>query len=99
MKLNADCIIHATLEDDKVILKILYSFGYRLGPDTDRRINKVKSHFLRIAEISFSANFESLISFKNPYLQDYLKRIKLFRARASPIYNIVAFEDSHDIDK
>ena len=69
VKLNADCIIHATLEDDKEILKILYTFGYRLGPDTDRRINK-----------------------------DYLKRIKLFRARASPIYNIVAFEDSHDID-
>ena len=31
--------------------------------------------------------------------QDYLKRIKLFRARASPIYNIVAFEESHDVDK
>ena len=41
MKLNADCMIHATLEDDKTILKTLYSFGYRLGPDTDRRINKV----------------------------------------------------------
>ena len=45
VKLNADCIIHATLEDDKVILKILYSFGYRLGPDTDRRINKVNLIF------------------------------------------------------
>ena len=42
VKLNADCIIHATLEDDKVILKTLYSHGYRLGPDTDRRINKVQ---------------------------------------------------------
>ena len=41
VKLNADCMIHATLEDDKTILKTLYSFGYRLGPDTDRRINKV----------------------------------------------------------
>ena len=41
VKLNADCMIHATLEDDKVNLKLLYSFGYRLGPDTDRRINKV----------------------------------------------------------
>ena len=40
-KLNADCIIHATLEEDKATLKILYSYGYRLGPDTDRRINKV----------------------------------------------------------
>lgn len=68
VKLNADCMIHASLEDDKDRLRILYSFGYRLGPDTDRRINK-----------------------------DYLKRIKLFRARASPVYNIVAFEDSHDI--
>lgn len=64
-KLNADCIIHATLEDDKDAVKLLYSFGYRLGPDTDRRINK-----------------------------DYLKRIKLFRARAAPVYNIVAFEES-----
>ena len=99
MKLNADCIIHATLEDDKVILKILYSFGYRLGPDTDRRINKVNLICFRIAEISFSVNLESLILIKNPFFQDYLKRIKLFRARASPIYNIVAFEDSHDIDK
>ena len=26
-----------------------------------------------------------------------LKRIKLFRARARPVYNIVAFEESHDI--
>ena len=50
VKLNADCIIHATLEDDKVNLKLLYSFGYRLGPDTDRRINKVI--FFRMAEMS-----------------------------------------------
>ena len=26
-----------------------------------------------------------------------MKRIKLFRARASPVYSIVAFEDTHDI--
>jgi hypothetical protein len=51
-------------------LKVLYSYGYRLGADTDRRINK-----------------------------DYLKRIKLFKARASACYNIVAFEDSHDINE
>ena len=31
VKLNADCIIHATLEEDKETLQILYSFGYRLG--------------------------------------------------------------------
>ena len=68
VKLNADCMIHASLEDDKDMLKLLYSHGYRLGPDTDRRINK-----------------------------DYLKRIKLFKARASPVYNIVAFEESNDI--
>ena len=68
VKLNADCMIHAALEDDKERLTLLYSHGYRLGPDTDRRINK-----------------------------DYLKRIKLFRARASPVYNIVAFEESKDI--
>ena len=30
-------------------------------------------------------------------LKDYLKKIKLFRARASPVYSIVAFEDDHDI--
>jgi len=70
VKLNADCMIHATLEEDKETLQVLYSFGYRLGPDTDRRINK-----------------------------DYLKRIKLFRARASPVYNIVAFEDSQSIEE
>ena len=45
VKLNADCIIHATLEDDKTTLKCLYSYGYRLGPDTDRRINKVIKKF------------------------------------------------------
>ena len=28
-KLNADCMIHASLEDDKERLKILYSYGYR----------------------------------------------------------------------
>ena len=61
-------MIHASLEDDKDMLKLLYSHGYRLGPDTDRRINK-----------------------------DYLKRIKLFKARANPVYNIVAFEESQDI--
>ena len=102
MKLNADCIIHATLEDDKVILKILYSFGYRLGPDTDRRINKVNLIFWDSRNLFFiclSENLDFLILMRIPYFQDYLKRIKLFRARASPIYNIVAFEDSHDIDK
>lgn len=36
IKLNADCMIHAALEDDKDRLKLLYRFGYRLGPDTDR---------------------------------------------------------------
>ena len=29
--------------------------------------------------------------------KDYLKRIKLFRARASPVYSIVAFEESQSI--
>jgi len=70
VKLNADCMIHATLEDDKAALQVLYSYGYRLGPDTDRRINK-----------------------------DYLKRIKLFRARAAPVYSIVAFEESHNTEE
>ena len=42
-KLNADCIIHATLEDDKATVETLYSYGYRLGPDTDQRINKVQT--------------------------------------------------------
>ena len=28
-----------------------------------------------------------------------MKRIKLFRARASPVYNIVAFEDTQDINE
>ena len=99
VKLNADCIIHATLEDDKVILKILYSFGYRLGPDTDRRINKVNLIFLDSRNLNFFEKLGPLILMRIYYFQDYLKRIKLFRARASPIYNIVAFEDSHDIDK
>ncbi|XP_040563436.1 uncharacterized protein [Lepeophtheirus salmonis] len=67
-KLNADCMIHAVLEEDKERVAILYSYGYRLGMDTDRRINK-----------------------------DYLKRIKLFKARASPVYNIVVFETTNDI--
>ena len=30
-KLNADCMIHAALEDDKERLQLLYSHGYRLG--------------------------------------------------------------------
>ena len=42
IKLNAECIIHATLEDDKATVKTLYSYGYRLGPDTDQHINKVQ---------------------------------------------------------
>ena len=63
VKLNADCIIHATLEDDKVILKILYSFGYRLGPDTDRRINKVDIIFL---------DGRNLISMFNPFLKTWV---------------------------
>ena len=70
VKLNADCMIHAALEDDRDRLAMLYSFGYRLGTDTDKRINK-----------------------------DYLKRIKLFKARASPVYKSVVFENSHDIYK
>ncbi|XP_059082516.1 short transient receptor potential channel 5-like isoform X3 [Tigriopus californicus] len=69
-KLNADAMIHAALEDDRERLAILYSYGYRLGTDTDRRINK-----------------------------DYLKRIKLFKARASPVYKSVVFENSKDIYK
>ena len=60
VKLNADCIIHATLEDDKVNLKLLYSFGYRLGPDTDRRINKVIIFFFRIAEMSYLGCISSI---------------------------------------
>jgi len=70
VKLNADCMLHAALEEDREMLAILYSFGYRLGTDTDRRINK-----------------------------DYLKRIKLFRARASPVYKSVVFENSLDINQ
>ena len=70
VKLNADCMIHASLEDDRERLSVLYSFGYRLGTDTDKRINK-----------------------------DYLKRIKLFKARASPVYKSVVFEYSKDIYK
>jgi len=66
--MNADCILHAALEGDKDQLRILYTAGYRLGPDTTRRVNK-----------------------------DYLKKIKLFRARASPTYCAVAFEQSQDI--
>jgi len=70
VKLNADCMIHSALEEDRERLAILYSFGYRLGTDTDRRINK-----------------------------DYLKRIKLFKARASPVYKSVVFETSKDMYK
>ncbi len=70
VKLNADCMIHAALEEDRERLAMLYSYGYRLGTDTDRRINK-----------------------------DYLKRIKLFKARASPVYKSVVFETSKDMYK
>ena len=31
VKLNADCMLHAALEEDREMLAILYSFGYRLG--------------------------------------------------------------------
>ena len=41
VKLNSDCMIHAALEDDRERLGILYSHGYRLGNETDRRITKV----------------------------------------------------------
>lgn len=68
--MNADCMIHAALEDDRERLSVLYGYGYRLGNETDIRITK-----------------------------DYLKRIKLFRARASPVYKSVVFENSKDIYK
>ena len=29
VKLNADCMIHAALEEDRERLAVLYSFGYR----------------------------------------------------------------------
>jgi len=67
--MNADCILHAALEGDRDQLRILYNAGYRLGPDTTRRVNK-----------------------------DYLKKIKLFRARAAPAYCAVAFEQSQDVE-
>jgi len=67
---NADCILHASLEDDKEQVRILYSAGFRLCADTTRRLNK-----------------------------DYLKKIKLFKARASPVYCTVAFEQSENVDE
>jgi len=67
--MNADCILHAALEADRDQLRILYMAGFRLGPDTTRRVNK-----------------------------DYLKKIKLFRARASPSYCAVAFQMSQDLE-
>jgi transient receptor potential cation channel subfamily C protein 6 len=39
-KMNADCILHASLEEDKDQVKILYDAGYRLAPDETRRLNK-----------------------------------------------------------
>ena len=57
VKLNADCIIHATLEDDKTTLKCLYSYGYRLGPDTDRRINKVTNKSIIRSEKRYKKSF------------------------------------------
>ena len=62
VKLNADCIIHATLEDDKTTLKCLYSYGYRLGPDTDRRINKVTDKSIIWSEKMFLNDFYLLLS-------------------------------------
>jgi len=70
-KINADCILHAALEEDKYQLKILYRAGYRLNPhEENKRINK-----------------------------DYLKKIKLFRACASPVYCTVAFEESQNVER
>jgi len=68
-KNNADCILHAALEDDKEQVRILYSAGFRLIADTTRRVNK-----------------------------DYLKKIKLFQARASPVYCAVSFEQSQNVE-
>jgi len=67
---NADPILHASLEDDKEQVRILYGAGFRLCADTTRRLNK-----------------------------DYLKKIKLFKARASPVYCTVAFEQSEDVEE
>lgn len=40
-KMNADCILHAALEEDKYQVKILYRAGYRLNPhEENKRINK-----------------------------------------------------------
>jgi len=68
-KVNADCILHAALEGDQDQVQLLYSAGFRLGPDTTRRVNK-----------------------------DHLKKIKLFRARASAVYLSVAFQESQDVE-
>jgi len=68
-KINADCILHASLEDDKDQVRILYTAGFRLNADTTRRVNK-----------------------------DYLKKIKLFQARASPVYCAVSFEQSQNVE-
>jgi len=68
-KINADCILHASLTDDKDQVRILYSAGFRLQADNTRRVNK-----------------------------DYLKKIKLFQARASPVYCAVSFEQSQNVE-
>ena len=52
VKLNADCMIHAALEDDRERLAILYSYGYRLGTDTDRRINKDYLKRIKLFQVS-----------------------------------------------
>ena len=99
VKLNADCMIHATLEEDKETLQVLYSFGYRLG----------KLHLIADS-IPFLVIDIVVAAITHAYFctgpdtdrrinKDYLKRIKLFRARASPVYNIVAFEDSQSIEE
>ena len=101
-------------------LRILYMAGFRLGPDTTRRVSWQKQKrkrriFFAVAQLLWQSqkleldnltiffifltcdhcDWPDIISQVN---KDYLKKIKLFRARASPSYCAVAFQMSQDLE-
>ena len=49
--------------------------------------------------ILYAAGFRLVADNTRRVNKDYLKKIKLFKARASPVYCTVAFEQSEDVEK
>ena len=85
---NADCILHASLEDDKEQVRC-----------SNININNMTFFaFCFQVRLLYQAGFRLSADTTRRLNKDYLKKIKLFKARASPTYCTVAFELSQNVD-